>query len=94
MRLPSCWAPVAPKMMRVPTPPLTLRSLLPMPRARLPMRRATPLTLLALLRPIPLLTRAVFVVDKNDKVTYVEYVPEVTNHPDYDKAIAALKAAV
>ena len=43
--------------------------------------------------PIPLLTRAVFVVDKNNKITYVEYVPEVTNHPDYDKAIAALKAA-
>ena len=44
--------------------------------------------------PIPLLTRAVFVVDKNNKVTYVEYVPEVTNHPNYDAAIAALKAAV
>ena len=44
--------------------------------------------------PIPLLTRAVFVVDKNNKITYVEYVPEVTNHPDYDKALAALKAAV
>jgi len=43
--------------------------------------------------PIPLLTRAVFVVDKNGKITYVEYVPEVTNHPDYDKALAALKAA-
>ncbi len=44
--------------------------------------------------PIPLLTRAVFVVDKNNKVTYVEYVPEVTNHPNYDAALAALKAAV
>jgi len=43
--------------------------------------------------PIPLLTRAVFVVDKTGKITYVEYVPEVTNHPDYDKALAALKAA-
>jgi thiol peroxidase len=43
--------------------------------------------------PIPLLTRAVFVVDKNNKITYVEYVSEVTNHPDYDKALAALKAA-
>ena len=43
--------------------------------------------------PIPLLARAVFVVDKNNKITYVEYVSEVTNHPDYDKAIAALKAA-
>ena len=43
--------------------------------------------------PIPLLTRAVFVVDKNNKITYVEYVSEVTNHPDYDKALAALKTA-
>ena len=43
--------------------------------------------------PIPLLARAVFVVDKNNKITYVEYVSEVTNHPNYDAAVAALKAA-
>ena len=42
--------------------------------------------------PIPLLTRSIFVVDKSNKVTYVEYVPEVTAHPNYDKAIEALKA--
>ena len=42
--------------------------------------------------PIPLLTRSIFVVDKNNKVAYVEYVPEVTAHPNYDKAIEALKA--
>lgn len=40
-----------------------------------------------------LLARAVFVVDSNDVVTYVEYVSEATNHPDYDAAIAAAKAA-
>lgn len=39
-----------------------------------------------------LLARAVFVVDANDKVVYVEYVPEVTTHPDYEAAIAAAKA--
>ncbi|HZZ77545.1 MAG TPA: thiol peroxidase [Gemmataceae bacterium] len=44
--------------------------------------------------PIPLLARAVFVVDKNNKVTYVEYVSEVTSEPNYDAAVAALKAAV
>jgi thiol peroxidase len=44
--------------------------------------------------PIPLLTRAVFVVDKNNKITYVEYVPEVTSHPNYDAALAALKAVI
>lgn len=43
--------------------------------------------------PLKLLTRAVFVVDKSGKVTYVEYVPEVTNHPNYDAALAALQAA-
>jgi len=43
--------------------------------------------------PIPLLQRAVFVVDKNNKITYCEYVPEVGAHPNYDKALAALKTA-
>jgi thiol peroxidase len=43
--------------------------------------------------PLPLLTRAVFVLDKNDKITYVEYVPEVTSHPNYEAALAAVKAA-
>jgi len=43
--------------------------------------------------PVPLLSRAVFVVDPNNTITYVEYVPEVGNEPDYDKAIAALKSA-
>ena len=44
--------------------------------------------------PLPLLSRAVFVVDKNGTITYAEYVPEVTSHPNYDAAIAALKAAL
>lgn len=43
--------------------------------------------------PLQLLTRAVFVVDKTGKVTYAEYVPEVTNHPNYEAALAALQAA-
>ena len=43
--------------------------------------------------PIPLLSRAIFVVDKDNTVTYAEYVPEVGQHPDYDKALAALKSA-
>jgi thiol peroxidase len=43
--------------------------------------------------PLPLLSRAVFVVDKNGVITYAEYVPEVTTHPNYDAALAALKAA-
>lgn len=43
--------------------------------------------------PLPLLTRAVFVVDKSNKITYVEYVSEVTSEPNYDAALAALKSA-
>ena len=42
---------------------------------------------------VPLLARAVFVVDKAGKITYAEYVPEVTHEPNYDTALAALKAA-
>lgn len=42
--------------------------------------------------PIPLLSRAIFVVDKANKITYCEYVPEVGQHPNYDKALEALKA--
>jgi thiol peroxidase len=42
--------------------------------------------------PIPLLSRSIFVVDKNGKITYCEYVPEVPQHPNYDKAMEALKA--
>lgn len=45
------------------------------------------------IKELRLLTRAVFVVDSNDKVTYVEYVSEATEHPDYEKAIDAVKAA-
>jgi thiol peroxidase len=44
--------------------------------------------------PLQLLSRAVFVVDKNGTITYVEYVPEVTSEPNYDAALAAVKSAV
>lgn len=43
--------------------------------------------------PMPLLSRAVFVVDKGGKISYLEYVLEVASHPNYEKAEAALKAA-
>lgn len=46
-----------------------------------------------LIKELRLLARAIFVVDSNNTVTYVEYVDEVTNHPDYDKALEAVKAA-
>lgn len=37
-----------------------------------------------------LLARSVVVVDENGKVTYTELVPEITQEPDYDAAVAAL----
>ncbi len=45
------------------------------------------------IKELRLLTRAVFVVDKQDKVVYVEYVPEATNHPDYEAPVEAAKKA-
>ncbi len=45
------------------------------------------------MKELRLLARAVFVVDSEDKVTYVEYVSEGTSHPNYEAAIAAAKAA-
>ena len=39
-----------------------------------------------------LLTRSVYVLDADGKVAYAEIVPEVTNEPNYDGAIAALKS--
>lgn len=38
-----------------------------------------------------LLTRAVFVIDENDKVTHVEYCEEVTAEPNYEAVLNALK---
>ena len=46
-----------------------------------------------LMKELRLLARAVFVVDSNNKVTYVEYVPEGTTHPQYEAALEAAKAA-
>ena len=40
-----------------------------------------------------LLARAVFVVGSDNKLTHVEYVPEVTEHPKYDDAINAAKVS-
>lgn len=44
-----------------------------------------------LIKELRLLTRALFVVDKDDIIRYVEYVPEITSQPDYKAALAILK---
>jgi thiol peroxidase len=41
---------------------------------------------------MPLLCRAVFVVDAAGKLTHVEYVAEVASEPNYEAALAALKS--
>ena len=43
--------------------------------------------------PIPLLARAIFVVDPSDTIRHVEIVPEIATEPNYDTALEALKAA-
>ncbi|RUT63350.1 thiol peroxidase [Clostridium botulinum] len=44
------------------------------------------------IKELGLLTRAVFVIDSNNKITFAEYVPEVTNQPNFDKVLEAAKA--
>src|SRR6476619_7771576 len=44
-----------------------------------------------LIEELQLLARGVFVLDKNGNVVHAETVKEVTNEPNYDAALAALK---
>lgn len=44
-----------------------------------------------LIKEVRLLARAIFVVGKDDVVRYVEVVPEVATHPNYDAALAAAR---
>ncbi len=41
-----------------------------------------------------LLTRGIVIIDKNNTVRYVEYVPEISEEPDYDKALEVVKSIV
>jgi thiol peroxidase len=45
-----------------------------------------------LIKELKLAARAVLVIDANDKISYMELVPEVTAEPDYAAALAAVKA--
>jgi thiol peroxidase len=47
-----------------------------------------------LIKELRLLSRAIFIIDRDDVIRYVEYVREVGHHPVYDKAIEALKKIV
>jgi thiol peroxidase len=41
---------------------------------------------------MPLLSRAIFVVDAGGTIRHAEYVPEIATEPNYDAALTALKA--
>ncbi|XOK63379.1 thiol peroxidase [Paenibacillus elgii] len=43
---------------------------------------------------LQLLMRSIFVIDANDTVQYVEYLGEMTEHPNYEAAIEAVKKLV
>ncbi|WP_028610317.1 thiol peroxidase [Paenibacillus harenae] len=38
--------------------------------------------------------RSIFVIDANDKIQYAEYLPEMTEHPNYEQAVNAVKSLV
>lgn len=44
-----------------------------------------------LIKDLRLLARAIFVIDTEDKIRHTEIVPELTDQPDYDKALEAVK---
>ncbi len=44
-----------------------------------------------LIEPFRLLARGIVVLDRDNRVTHVEYVPDVSQEPDYDKAFEAAR---
>lgn len=46
-----------------------------------------------LIKDLRIMSRAIFVVDKNNVIRYVEYVKEVGDFPNYEAALAAARAA-
>ncbi len=46
-----------------------------------------------LIKDLRIESRAIFVVDKENKIRYVEYVKEVADYPNYDAALAAAKSS-
>ncbi len=45
-----------------------------------------------LIKELRLLSRSIFVIGPDDKIQYVEYVKEITQHPNYEKALGSLGA--
>ena len=47
-----------------------------------------------LIKELRLLARSIFVIGPENKVEYVEYVKELTQHPNYDAVLQSLKSTV
>jgi len=45
-----------------------------------------------LVKELRLESRAIFVIDREGTIRYVEYVPEIASHPNYDAALQAVKS--
>ncbi|EPZ59385.1 putative thiol peroxidase [[Clostridium] sordellii ATCC 9714] len=43
------------------------------------------------IKELGLVSRAVIVVDENNKIVYTEYLDEITNEPNYEKALEFVK---
>lgn len=44
-----------------------------------------------LIKELRLLSRSIFVIDAQDAIAYIEMVPEITNAPNYDRALEEVK---
>ncbi|MFD0672668.1 thiol peroxidase [Cohnella sp. GCM10027633] len=47
-----------------------------------------------LIKELQLELRAIFILDANNTIRYVEYLKEMTDHPDYEAAISALRELI
>ena len=47
-----------------------------------------------LIKELRLLSRSIFVVGPDDRIRYAEYVKEITQHPDYEKALNSVREKV
>ena len=44
-----------------------------------------------LIKELRLLARSIFILGPDDRIQYVEYVKEITQHPNYEKALSSLR---
>jgi len=47
-----------------------------------------------LIKELRLLARSIFIIDRDDRIRYIELVPELSHQPNYDKALAELRKLI